>query len=166
VDLGFDHISRVLSGDAVAHTDAAGHYRLTGAPAGPFTVRAHKDGFRVTLVAGLRVESGSTVQQDITLAGFDGGATFALGGIGATIDQTPDGLSLRQTFEHDPAARAGLRPGDRIVSIDGEPTESMSIADALQRIRGEPGTSVGVSVRRPETGEIVDLTIVRGTVVH
>ncbi len=42
----------------------------------------------------------------------------------------------------------------------------MSIADALQRIRGEPGTVVGISALRPETGEIVDLTIVRGDVVQ
>jgi C-terminal processing protease CtpA/Prc len=40
------------------------------------------------------------------------------------------------------------------------------MADALQRLRGEPGTSVGVSVLRPETGETVELTIVRGTIVR
>jgi C-terminal processing protease CtpA/Prc len=40
------------------------------------------------------------------------------------------------------------------------------MADVLQRLRGEPGTSVGVSAQRPETGETVELTIVRGTIVH
>jgi hypothetical protein len=166
VDLRFDQISRVLESEAVAQTDRAGRYSLAGAPAGPFTVRAHKDGFRVTLVSGLRVDSGSTLRRDITLVALDGGASMEIGGIGAGLAQTPDGLALRTVFQDDPAARAGLRAGDRVVSIDGEPTEGMSISDALQRIRGEPGTSVGVSVRRPETGEVVDLTIVRGKVVH
>ena len=61
----------------------------------------------------------------------------------------------------DPAERAGLRAGDRILGIDGESTDGMSLADALQRLRGEAGTSVGVSVRRPKTGETVDVMIER-----
>jgi len=40
------------------------------------------------------------------------------------------------------------------------------MADVLQRLRGEPGTSVWVSVVRPESGERVQLAIVRGTIVR
>ena len=40
------------------------------------------------------------------------------------------------------------------------------IADALQRLRGEAGTSVGVSVQRPKTGESVDVLIERATIVR
>jgi carboxyl-terminal processing protease len=112
------------------------------------------------------VASGATLRQDIVLAVFDGGASMEFGGIGAGIAQNGNTLVFQNIFPDDPAARAGLRPGDRILSIDGEPTEGMSLADALQRIRGEPGIPVGVSALRPETGETVDLTIVRGTVVH
>lgn len=166
VDLHFDQVSRVLDSDAVAQTDGAGRYRLEGSPAGPFTVRAHKEGFRVKLVSGLRVDPGATLIEDLMLVALDGGPGLELGGIGAGLAQTADGLALQNVFPDDPAARVGLRPGDRIVSIDGEPVDSMSMADALQRIRGEPGTVVGLSVRRPETGEIVDVTIMRGRVVH
>jgi hypothetical protein len=166
VDLRFDQVSRVLESEAVTQTDAAGRYHLTGAPAGPFTVRAHREGFRALFVAGLRVESGSTLRRDITLVALDGGGSMEFGGIGAGLAQTPDGLTLHNVFQDDPAARAGLRAGDRIVLIDGEPTDGMSIPDALQRIRGEPGTSVGVSVQRPDTGDVVNLTIVRGRVVR
>jgi hypothetical protein len=166
VDLHFDQVSRVLDSESAARTDAAGQYRLEAAPAGPFTLRAQKDGFRTKLVAGLRVDSDKTLRQDITLSVLDGGPSLELGGIGAGLEQTPEGIALQNVFADDPAARAGLRPGDRIISIDGEPTDGMSMADALQRIRGEPGTVVGISVRRPETGEVVDLTIVRGRVVR
>jgi membrane-associated protease RseP (regulator of RpoE activity) len=166
VDLRFDAVSSVVDSKASAQTDDSGQYRLEGAPAGPFTLRVHKDGFRMKFVSGLRVDSGATLRQDITLTAFDGGARMELGGIGAGINQTPTGLSFGNVFPDDPAGRAGLRSGDRIVRIDGEPIDGMSMADALQRIRGEPGTSVGISVQRPETGETVDLTIVRGTVVH
>lgn len=166
VDLRFDQVSRVLNSEAVSTTDRNGRYRLDGAPAGPLTVKAHKEGFLVQLVSGVRVESGMTRRQDIVLVALDGGPTLELGGIGAGLAQVPDGLALQNVFPGDPASRAGLRAGDRIVSIDGDSTDGMSIADALQRIRGQPGTSVGLSVRRPETGDRVDLTIVRAIVLH
>jgi carboxypeptidase family protein/PDZ domain-containing protein len=165
-DLHFDSVSSVVESKASTQTDRAGEFRIEGAPAGPFTVRVHKDGFRVKLVSGLRVDSGATLRRDVTLVPLEGGASMELGGIGAGLSQTPAGLVFQSVFADDPAAHAGLRAGDRVVRVDGEPTEGMSMADALQRIRGEPGTSVGVSVERSATGEIVDLTIVRGSVVH
>jgi len=165
-DLRFDAVSGVLDSKASATTDGAGRYRLEGAPDGPLTVRVHKDGYRSKLVSGLRVASGATLQQDIVLSAYDGGGSMEFGGIGAGLGRSGDAIVFQSVFPDDPAARAGLRPGDRVVSIDGEPTEGMPLADALQRIRGEPGTAVGVSAFRPETGETVNLTIVRGTVVH
>ena len=89
-----------------------------------------------------------------------------LGGIGATLEQNGEGIVFHDVFPGDPAARAGLRTGDRLLRVDGEPTQGMSVVDALQRLRGEAGTSVGVSAQRPETGETVELTIVRGTIVR
>ena len=166
VDLRFDAVSSVAKSSATAQTDETGLYRLEGAPAGPFTLGVHKDGFRMRLVSGLRVDSGATLRQDVTLVAVDGGGGLELGGIGAALEQTGGGITLRDVFPGDPASRAGLRAGDRIVRIDGEPTQGVSMADALQRLRGEPGTSVGVSVLRPETGETVELTIVRGTIVR
>ncbi len=166
VDVHFDAVSSVASSSSDALTDATGLYRIEGAPAGPLTLRVHKDGFRMKLVSGLRVDSGATLRQDVTLTTMDGGAGLELGGIGAALEQTNGGIALRDVFPGDPAGRAGLRSGDRIVTIDGEPTQGMSMADVLQRLRGEPGTSVGVSALRPETGETVELTIVRGTIVH
>jgi hypothetical protein len=165
-DLHFDAVSGVLESKASATTDGAGRYRLDGAPEGPLTVRVHKDGYRSKLVSGLRVASGATLQQDIVLSPFDGGGSMEFGGIGAGLGRNGDALVFQSVFPDDPAARAGLRPGDRILSIDGDSTEGMSLADALQRIRGEPGTAVGVSAFRPETGETVNLTVVRETVVH
>ncbi len=73
-ELGYDAISSAVASKASARTDSTGMYRLDGAPAGPFTLLARKDGFRTKLVSGIRLDSGATRRLDVTLATFDGGA--------------------------------------------------------------------------------------------
>jgi len=170
--LSFDQVSSAVQSTARAESDARGAFRLEGAPAGPFTVRAEKEGFRMRMVAGLRVESGGSLTQDITLNPSSSGGGLELGGIGATIDRTREGIVLRSVFPGDPADRAGLRAGDLVTRIDGETTEGMSMADALQRLRGEAGTIVGLSVQRARSEEprgpreAIDAVVVRAVVVH
>jgi PDZ domain/Carboxypeptidase regulatory-like domain len=166
VDMRFDAVSSVVDSGARAVTDGAGLYRLEGAPTGPFTLRAQKDGFRIRMISGLRVDARGTLLQDVVLNAVDGGAALEFAGIGANLTSAPEGLTMTAVGAGDPAERAGLRPGDRILAIDGEGTDGMSLADALQRLRGEAGTSVGVSVRRPRTGESVDVTIERAAIVR
>jgi hypothetical protein len=166
VELRFDAVSSVLDGSAVARTDDAGQYRLEGAPAGLFTLRAQKEGFRVHLVSGLRVDSTAILHRDITLTAQAGGPGLELGGIGATLEPKRGGITLHDVFPGDPAERAGLRSGDRILRIDGESTDDMSMADALQRLRGEDGTAVGVTVQRPDTGEMRDILVTRGRIAR
>jgi hypothetical protein len=163
-ELHFDLVSAVVDDGASATTDEAGAYRLDGAPAGPFTLRVQKQGFRTKLVPGLRVDSGQTLTQDVTLPALNGGAGMELAGIGAGLGQNADGVFVAQVFGGDPADRAGLRSGDHIVSIDGEDASSMSVADAVQRLRGPVGTSVGMSIRRG--GSTIDLMIERASIVH
>jgi hypothetical protein len=165
-DLRFDAVSSVLESTAHARTDEAGRYRLEGAPAGQFTLRAQKDGFRVRMISGLRVASNASLTLDVALTALDGGTTFEFGGIGASLEQSPDGIALAAVFPGDPAARAGLLRGDRIVWIDGQDIGGLSLADVLQLLRGPAGTSVGLAVRRPGTGQEVDVVVERGTIVR
>ena len=166
VDLRFDAVSSVVGSSAQTKTDESGAFVLDGAPAGPFTLRAQKDGFRMQLLSGLRVESKATLTQDVTLAVLDGGGGFEFVGIGATLGHSRDGITLGSVLPGEAADRAGLRQGDRIRRIDGEETDAMSVSDALQRLRGTVGTSVGVSVMRPSTGENIDLVVVRSLIVR
>jgi membrane-associated protease RseP (regulator of RpoE activity) len=161
--LRFDFASSVIENKASATTDVAGQYRIDGAPAGPFTLRVDADGFRSKLVSALRAPSGTTLPLDVLLTP---GSGMELGGIGAGLAPSPGGIAIGRTFDGDPAATAGLKEGDRIVRIDGDPIAGLSLADVLQRIRGEPGTSVGITAERPSTGETMELTIVRGTIAH
>jgi carboxyl-terminal processing protease len=60
-----------------------------------------------------------------------------------------------------PAARAGVLPGDRLLSIEGQIARDLSIEDALSRMRGEPGTQVRVQLRRRGVEAAVDVTLTR-----
>ena len=172
VTLSFDQVSSVVASTAFAKTDDSGAYTLEGAPAGPFTLRAEKRGFRMQMIAGLVAPAGKTLAQDVTLTPADGNARMEFGGIGATLQQTRDGVAFASVFPGDPADQAGLRAGDVVVSVDGEPTDSMSVADVLQRLRGEAGTPVSVSVQRVGAGgpseprEKYDTVVMRATVVR
>jgi hypothetical protein len=161
VELTFDSVSAVGKSDAVTKTDSLGHYHLEGAPAGPFTVSAQKDGYRHKLVSGLLVSSGNTTTKDITLTKGNG---FELSGIGANVGSSGNGIAFAGILPGDPAELGGLHPGDRIVRIDGEEIDGLSIEDTIQRLRGEPGTVVGITVERD--GATLDVTITRAAVVH
>jgi hypothetical protein len=165
VDVHFDSVSSVIESRANATTDRAGMYRIDGAPAGPFTLRVGHQGYRVRLLSGLRVDSHRTLTQDVALTSIDGGPSLELSGIGANLVQTQGGISFGAVFTGDPAERAGLRAGDHVLSVDGEDADRMSVVDALQRLRGEAGTPVSVSVQR-QTGEIVDVLITRAAIVR
>lgn len=166
VTMTFDTVSSAIGSTASAKTDASGQYRLDGAPPGaPFTLRAQKDGFRIRLISALRVDPRGTLTQNVVLTSFDGGPGLELGGIGANVVGTPEGIAFGAIYPGDPADRAGLKAGDRVVRVDGEDTDHMSVADAIQRLRGEVGTTVGVSVARAN-GETLDVFITRGEIVH
>ena len=68
------------------------------------------------------------------------------GGIGTVVTIADGNLTVVAPIEGTPAARAGLKPRDRILEIDGETTQGMSLEEAVLRIQGEPGTQVTLKV--------------------
>jgi protocatechuate 3,4-dioxygenase beta subunit len=147
-------------------TGVDGRYRLEGAPTGPFSLRVEREGYRTRLFGGLRVEAKRTLEQDASLTATDGGTGMEFGGIGATLLQTRQGITIGSTFPGDPAERAGLVKGDRVRRIDADSADGMSVADAIQRLRRPVDTSVRISVERGSSGETLDLTVVRAAIVR
>lgn len=70
------------------------------------------------------------------------------GGIGAEIGSRNHQPTIIRTLEDTPARSSGLLPGDVIVAVNDEPTANWSVSDTVDKIRGEVGTTVKISVQR------------------
>lgn len=84
-------------------------------------------------------------------------ATYS--GVGIVMGMGPDGLEVVSAIEEQPAAKAGVKTGDRITSINGTSTKSMSLSEASALVRGEAGTTVVLGIARGQ--ETMDISIVR-----
>ncbi len=85
-------------------------------------------------------------------------------GIGVTILRHRDGVYIQSAVEGTPAARAGLRYGDRIVEVDGKDARAWSSAEVSKNVRGTLGTPVTLKVERAGANMPLYVKIVRGSV--
>ncbi|MDQ2977564.1 MAG: S41 family peptidase, partial [Acidobacteriota bacterium] len=89
-------------------------------------------------------------------------------GIGATIGDLHQGdqvnTYIRATFENAPAARAGLRFGDKITAVDGQQMKGKTYPEVRKFLLGPQGTVVKVTVEHAATGQSETVTITRGSV--
>lgn len=85
-------------------------------------------------------------------------------GIGITISNDSDDLVVNSVIEGTPAAKAGLKPSDLIVEIDGEARSRWDVDEAVLRIRGEEGTTVRLGVRRDGAEKLLEFAIARAKI--
>jgi len=84
-----------------------------------------------------------------------------LGGLGITItikDYFPVVVSV---IENTPARKAGIKPEDKIIQINGESTKGISLEEAATKLRGKPGTTVQITIQREKKKEPIIFTITR-----
>jgi carboxyl-terminal processing protease len=88
-------------------------------------------------------------------------------GIGIEVTVESGLLTVIAPLDGSPAARAGIRAGDTILSIDGRPLHSSRLNDAIAEIRGKPGTVVKLGIGREPLPEPLEFSLVRAMVsVH
>jgi putative carboxyl-terminal-processing protease len=87
----------------------------------------------------------------------------AFGGLGITIGIRKQRLTILYPLPDTPAAEAGLLKQDRIVRIGGESTVNMTLEEAVERLRGDPGTPITITIERESDGELrtLEVTLIR-----
>lgn len=89
------------------------------------------------------------------------------GGVGIQVqfDPVERNIEIMSPLPGSPAYRAGLRPGDRIISVEGRAVSDFTIGEeietAISILKGEPGVTVTVSVRRVGSDQVEDISLTR-----
>jgi len=88
----------------------------------------------------------------------------SFGGLGIEISMKAKVLTVVSPIEDTPADKAGIKPGDAILKINGEATENVELMDAVHKMRGEPGTKVTITVWRDGFTQPKDISITRAII--
>jgi carboxyl-terminal processing protease len=87
--------------------------------------------------------------------------TGKYGGIGMEIGQRNKQVVIIATMPNSPAQKAGLRPGDVIMEIEGQLTKDLSTVEVSKLLRGKIGTAVNIRIKRPLFAEWLPFEMVR-----
>ena len=86
------------------------------------------------------------------------------GGLGIEITTRDGVLTVVSPLEGTPADKAGMQAGDQIIKIDDQPTQDMSLTEAVQKMRGAKGTKVKLTVIRKGERKPLEFDLTRDTI--
>jgi len=82
-------------------------------------------------------------------------------GVGMQVGPRNNKVIVIAPFVGTPAYRAGIRPGDVIIAVDGKPTDNMSTSDVADLLKGPKGTQVKITVLREGTDKPLEFKVIR-----
>ena len=85
-------------------------------------------------------------------------------GIGAYMEVKDGHIVVSAPMDGSPAQRAGLRPGDIILKVDGQNVADLPLDEVVARILGPAGTQVTLTILDPKTGNMRDVTLQRAKI--
>ncbi|HSH92157.1 MAG TPA: S41 family peptidase [Ramlibacter sp.] len=91
-------------------------------------------------------------------------STGSFGGLGLEVQASEGAVRVVAPIPGSPAARAGLATGDLIVRVDDHSLKGVSLADAIAKMRGQPGTPVTITVRREGNANEFTVSLTRDTI--
>ncbi len=92
------------------------------------------------------------------------GTEGEFGGLGIEVTMEDGFVRVVAPIDGTPAARAGIKSGDLIVRLDDKPVKGMTLNDAVQKMRGKPGTDIDLMVAREGEDKPLKITITRDTI--
>lgn len=90
--------------------------------------------------------------------------TGKFGGLGIEVGIEEGLIKVVTPIDDTPAEKAGIKAGDYIVSLDGEPVREMSLTNAIDKMRGEPGTDINLNIRRKGEKELLEFVLTRAEI--
>jgi len=86
------------------------------------------------------------------------------GGLGLVVSSRDGHVTVVAPIEDTPGFRAGILSGDRIVKVEGKSMDHQALADVVKMLRGEPGSTVSLTIERPSTGTTKTFTLQRAVI--
>jgi carboxyl-terminal processing protease len=95
------------------------------------------------------------------LAQLDEDTTGQYSGLGIEVLEQDGGLLIVTPIDDTPASRAGIKPGDNIVKIDGVLVDPQNMDDMFKKLRGKPGSKITLTILHKGSDTPVDMHLVR-----
>jgi carboxyl-terminal processing protease len=162
---------KVLTTRAAADSDDAGYENLTVFTRALQLIRqdyvdANKIAYRDLTYSALRgmlgsLDPHSQFMEPTDYRDMQNETRSEFGGLGIVVSTKDGVLTVVSPMEDSPGFRAGISPGDQILRINGTTTEKMSLQDAINLLRGDPGQKVTLTIFRPSTKETRDYALQR-----
>jgi carboxyl-terminal processing protease len=92
------------------------------------------------------------------------GTTGQFGGLGIEVTMENGFIKVVSPIDDTPAQKAGIKTGDLIVRLNDEPVKGMSLADAVKKMRGEPGSKIELTVVREGAEAPLKMTLARAVI--
>lgn len=111
------------------------------------------------MMAGLDPHSAYFSRSDLQI--FEGSTTGRFGGIGVEVEFDDGDVVVIAPVEGSPADRAGIKPGDHIVALDGRPLTDKKPHELVRMMRGDIGTELRLTIRTPGDSVLRDVLVRR-----
>jgi hypothetical protein len=151
---------RTLGG---AITDAEGRYAIETLPLEKVSVNVRAEGYLPLTLGGIEGGRSRDERLDAKLTPATAGVATEVVGIGVSVGRHAEGVLVKGVFDNGPASGV-LDDGDVITEVDGVSLAHRPLREGMAAIRGEPGTSVRLTVRKADDARIERVTLERARV--
>jgi len=92
------------------------------------------------------------------------GTSGEFGGLGIEVGMENGFVKVISPIDDTPAQRAGVRSGDLIIRLDGQPVKGMTLDEAVKQMRGKPGTEIRLTIVREGSDKPLEIVVVRDVI--